>query len=192
MASQGGCVGTEEKFGCVLPSILCLKIIHFTTLLKTNDHFSQPIQVQNNFMWFLPLTSHLISLTCFRQKLLVTLLVSWSTANVHTCFNMLPPKDAKKWNYKLTLFETQNPQNHTLFTGTTSSGHKRECSTRVIQVAPNIWVPKLHTQGVYLSLCRIMALWWRKSYNSIPYRYISFSPIFSTGGKKCQIISFHE
>lgn len=120
-------------------------------------------------MWFLPLTSHLISLTCFRQKLLVSLLVSWSTANVHTCFNMLPPKDAKKWNYKLTLFETQNPQNHTLFTGTTSSGHKRECSTRVIQVAPNIWVPKLHTQGgVYLSLCRIMALWWRKSYNSIP------------------------
>ena len=50
MASRGGWVGSQEKFGWVSTAfepLPCLKIIYFTTLLKTRVLFSQPIHVHN-------------------------------------------------------------------------------------------------------------------------------------------------
>ena len=44
MASKGGWVGSQEKFGWVCTAfepLPCLKIIYFTTLLKTRDLFSR-------------------------------------------------------------------------------------------------------------------------------------------------------
>ena len=72
------------------------------------------------------------------------------------------------------VWDSKPPKPYPVQRHLTSLGHIRECSTCVIQVAPNIWVPKLHTQGVHLSLCGIMALLWRKSYNSTHYLQVHF------------------
>lgn len=66
MESQDGWVGTQEKFGWVCTTfepLPCLKIIHFTTLLKTRDLFLQPLQVQNYVIFNTQLF--------FKKKLLV-------------------------------------------------------------------------------------------------------------------------
>ena len=151
MASKGGWVGSQEKFGWVCTAfepLLCLKIIYFTTLLKTRDLFSQPIHV-HNYVIFNTQTANVHTHLCFHSKML-------KSEIINPVWDSKPPKP-----YPV--------QRHW-----TSLGHIRECSTCIIQVAPNIWVPKLHTQGVYLSLCGIMALLWRKSYNSTHYLQVHF------------------
>ena len=100
------------------------------------------------------------------------MLVSWWTANVHThlCFH----SKMLKSEIINPVWDSKPPKPYPVQRHLTSLGHIRKCSTCVIQVAPNIWVPKLHTQGVHLSLCGIMALLWRKSYNSTHYLQVHF------------------